>query len=168
MATRVVCVGGGYVALSIAAGLKKAVRRGEVELTFISKTNFHIWHGFIAEMLVGKIMPSQILSPARKIFAPGNVQVAVVERMDLDAQKIFTTRHPDGKPIEYEYDHLIIAIGSRQNTSAYPGLNEHAFKLKTWDDCFGLRNHLRKMFEQPALRRIPLVPRARTSALDLF
>ena len=38
-------------------------------------------------------------------------------------------------------------VGSGENLEAYPGLAEHAFRLKSFDDCFRLKNHVIEMLE---------------------
>ncbi len=53
--TRVVCLGGGWVAIYLARALRAAVRKGEVKLTVVSRDNYSTVHGLIAEMLTCKI-----------------------------------------------------------------------------------------------------------------
>ena len=60
---KIVIVGGGYAGLYAAKYISKSQLKKNVELTVISKENFHIWHGFIGEMLTGRILPTQLLSP---------------------------------------------------------------------------------------------------------
>ena len=60
-ATKVVCLGGGYVAMHLVKSMKKAINKGIVELTIIDKNNYHTFHGLIAEMLGGQLQPGQIL-----------------------------------------------------------------------------------------------------------
>ena len=49
--TRVVCIGGGYVPTFLVRALRGAIRRGQVELTVISRDNFHTFHGFVGIVL---------------------------------------------------------------------------------------------------------------------
>ena len=67
---RVVCLGGGWVAIYLARALRPAVRRGEVKLTVVSRDNYSTVHGLIAEMLTCKIQPQQINSSVREMIAP--------------------------------------------------------------------------------------------------
>ncbi len=41
----------------------------------------------------------------------------------------------------------MLCLGTADRTDAYPGLLEHAFKLREYRDCFALKNHLLSMFE---------------------
>ncbi len=146
-ATRVVCLGGGYVAIFLAKALRQAVRRGEVDLTIISRDNYHTFHGFVAEMLTGRIQPGQIISPARRIFRPARFHNAEIMGVDFDAQTVTTSRTLDGREYAVPYDHLVVALGSVDDLSRYAGIAEHALKLKTYADCFQVRNHLLTMLE---------------------
>lgn len=146
-ATRVVCLGGGYVAIFLARALRKAVRRGEIDLTVVSRDNHHTFHGCVAEMLTGRIQPGQIVSPARRIFRPAKFHNAEITDIDLDAQTVTTSRALDGREYTVPYDHLVVALGSVDDLSRYAGIAEHAFKLKTYAGCFQVRNHLLTMLE---------------------
>jgi NADH dehydrogenase len=145
--TRVLVLGGGYVAITLSRGLRRAIREGRVDVTVVSRENFHVFHGFVGEMVTGRVSPGNILSPVRRIFPPAKVHVGEIEAIDLDARLVTTSRHLDGARFELPYDELVLALGTVQNTEAYPGLAEHAFKLKTFADCFALKYHLLVMLE---------------------
>ena len=59
----VLVLGGGYVPITLTRELKRQVRRGEVDVTVVSRDNFHTFHGFIGEMITGRIGPTSMLSP---------------------------------------------------------------------------------------------------------
>ena len=146
-ARRVVILGGGYSALYACSRFRRAVKKGKIDLTVITKENFHIWHGFIGEMIAGKISPRSILTPARRVFRPAKVILGIIKMIDKEHKKIHFIRETDGFPTYVEYDDLIIGIGTRQNTESFPGLEQHGYKLKKWEHCFQLRNHIPRMFE---------------------
>ena len=107
----------------------------------------HVFHGFIAEMLAGRIQPQQICSPARRLFRPARFFNAEVERIDLEGQRVVTSRLLDGREYHLEYDHLVLALGSVDDLSRYPGIAAHTQRLKTYWDCFKARMHLLSMLE---------------------
>ncbi|HEX5474610.1 MAG TPA: FAD-dependent oxidoreductase [Vicinamibacterales bacterium] len=145
---RVVCLGGGFAAAGLARGLGPALRRGLVDLTVVSRDNFHTFHGFVGEMLGGRMQPEQIASPARRIFpAAAHFHNAVIEAIDVDARTVTTSRALDGRQYILSYDHLVIAIGSVDDLSRYPGIAEHALRLKTFWDCFKVRSHFLSVLE---------------------
>lgn len=153
--TRVLVLGGGYVAIHVCRALKRAIERGEVEVTVLSRENYHVWHGYVSEMITGRIGPGQILSPARRIFSPARIHVGEIESVDLVNKKVVTSRQLDGRQYELEYDQVVLALGTAENYDAYPGLAEHAFRLKAYDDCFRLKNHLLTMFEMADIESDP-------------
>jgi NADH dehydrogenase len=156
MPTRVVCLGGGHGALKVAKKLRPAIRRGLVDATFIDRDNFAVFHGFIHEMLCGKLQPSHIANPARRVFPPANFHNAEIEKIDLDAQTVTTSRALDGRQYVLPYDHLVLMLGSNDDLSRYAGTAEHAQKLKTYWDCFKCRNHIIGMMEMAAIETDPI------------
>jgi NADH:ubiquinone reductase (H+-translocating) len=144
---RVMCLGGGWTAIYLARSLKKAINRGDVELTIVSRDNFHTFHGFIAEMLTGKISPTNITSPSRRLFPPARFLNAEIKSVDVQQKTVTTSRLLDGKEMVMGYDHLVVALGSIDDLSRYPGIAQHALQLKTFADNFKVRNHLLAMLE---------------------
>jgi NADH dehydrogenase len=142
-----VVLGAGYVPLRICRRLRGPMKRGEVRVTVVGRENFQAFHGFIGEMITGRVSASHILSPVRRLFAPAVVHTAEIERIDLDRRRIVTSRHLDGSRIELTYDQLVICLGTEERLDVYPGLAEHAFRLKAYADDFRLRNHIIEMFE---------------------
>lgn len=143
----IVCLGGGYVAIYLTRALRSAVRRGQVRLTVIDRENFQCFHGLIPEMLTGKIQPTDVLSPARKLFAGATFINAESESVDVAGGKVTVSRLLDGRRQTLDYDHLVIAVGTLDNVGRFPGLAEHAFRLKAYSGCLAVRNHLINMLE---------------------
>lgn len=144
---RLVCLGSGWASMYCVRTMRRAIRRGEVDVTVIGRDNFHTFHGFIAEMLTGRIQPGQIVTPARRMFPPARFHNAEIETIDLERRIVTTSRYLDGKRYELPFDHLFVGLGSMDDLSRYPGLAEHALKLKTYWDCFKVRNHILAMLE---------------------
>lgn len=149
---RVLVLGGGYTAVHACKAMRAG---GDVDVTVVTRDNFLCAHGLISEMVTGRVMPGSILNPARRIFGRAHVHVGEIERIDLDDRRVHTTRHIDGARFELEYDEALLALGTSENLDAYPGLAEHAYKLKSFEDCFALRNHVIEMFELADIERDP-------------
>ncbi|HUG83478.1 MAG TPA: FAD-dependent oxidoreductase [Euzebya sp.] len=148
---RVVCVGGGYCALFLVRALRGAVRRGEIDLVIISRTNFHAFHGFVGEMLSGRIQPQAILSPARRVFHPARFMNAEVSAIDLEQRQVVISRLLDGREQVLDFDHLVVSVGVTDDVHGYPGLDEHALLLRDYRDAWHTRNHLLQMMEMAAI-----------------
>lgn len=143
---RVLCLGGGYAALGLQRGLRRALAR-DVELTVVDQNNFLTFHGIVPEMLTGKIQPGQIINASRRIFRRSRFLCARIEVIDVDRRTVTVSRSLDGQQYDLEYDHLVVALGSVDDLSRYSGIAEHAFKLKSYADCFRLRQHIVRMLE---------------------
>ncbi|HKU24843.1 MAG TPA: FAD-dependent oxidoreductase [Candidatus Sulfotelmatobacter sp.] len=153
--TRVVCLGGGWVAIYLARALRGAVRKGEVKLTVISRDNYSTVHGLIAEMLTCKIQPQQINSSVREMIKPAQLHNAEIESVDLSNRLVQTRRLLDGRAYTVPYDHLVAGLGSVEDFSRYAGIGEHTFPLKTFADCYRLRNHLVSVLETASIETDP-------------
>lgn len=153
--TRIVCLGGGWVAVHVVKSLRKAVQRGEVELTVVSRENYHTFHGLIPEMLVGRIQPQQLVTPGRWVFHPARFHNAEVKAIDHEAKRVVTSRAIDGRDYELEYDHAILALGALDDLSRFPGLAEHTLRIKTYWDCVKARSHLLSLLEMAEIEPDP-------------
>jgi NADH:ubiquinone reductase (H+-translocating) len=164
-APRVVVLGGGYVAVKLCHALRKPVAQRQIDLTVVSSSTHHVFHGFVGEMVTGRVSPTNILSPVRRLFAPAKVHVGEIQTVDLEARRAVVARGIDGQRTEISWDHVVLALGTEDRTDAYPGLEEHAFKLRAYADCFALKNHVIDMFE---LADVEVDPEERRRLLTFF
>jgi NADH dehydrogenase len=153
--TRVVCLGGGWVAIYLARALRPALKTGRFKLTVISRDNYSTVHGLIAEMLTCKIQPQQINSSVREMIAPAQLHNAEIQSVDLTNRYVHTRRLLDGRADRVPYDHLVVGVGSVEDFSRYAGIGEHTFPLKTFADCYRLRNHLVSVLETASIETDP-------------
>ena len=117
--TRIVCMGGGWAAVYLVKALRKSIKRGEIELTVVSRENYHTFHGFIPEMLVGRIQPQQLVTPARWVFKPAHFHNAEIQSNDIEARRIVTGGAIDGREYVLEYDHAVMAMGTVDDMSRF-------------------------------------------------
>ena len=64
-------------------------------------------------MVTGRILPSNILNPARRVFAPAQVHVGEIESIDIEAKQVVTRNRFDGTRSELEYDQAVVCIRQR-------------------------------------------------------
>ena len=152
-APRVVVLGGGYVAVKVCQALRRPIAQRRIDVTVVTASTHHVFHGFVGEMITGRISPGNILSPVRRLFAPAKVHVGEIQRVDLEGRRAVVARSIDGHRTEVGWDHVVVALGTEDRTDAYPGLDEHAFKLRAYSDCFALKNHIIDMFELADVER---------------
>ena len=67
---RVVILGGGYGGVYAALELQKAAKRGEIELSIISRENFFVFQPLLAEVISGSIEPLHVVNPIRRWSRP--------------------------------------------------------------------------------------------------
>ena len=143
----VVILGGGYGGVHAALELQGAAKRGEIELTLISRENFFLFQPMLAEVISGSIGPFNVVSPVRRLVPHANVHQAEIEHVDTEIRTV-AIRYPGHARLTYiRYDHLMFAVGSATDLSQFPGVGEHALPFKTLGDAFRLRNHLISMLE---------------------
>jgi NADH dehydrogenase len=156
----VLCLGGGYTGIYLARQLRSAVRAGRVRLTVVDVDNFQCFHGLIPDMITGKVQPTDTLSPSRRLFAPADFVNAEVETIDLAKRRVTVARLLDGRPLQMDYDHLVLALGSTEHLGRFPGLAEHSFRLRAYSGCLAVRNQFISMLELADMEPDP-VERAR-------
>ena len=155
----VVILGGGYGGVHAALELQPAAKRGEIELTLISRENFFLFQPMLAEVITGSISPLNVVSPIRRIVPHAHAHQAEVESVDTDSRTV-AIRYPGHARLTYiHYDHLIFAVGSASDLSQFPGVEEHALPFKTLGDAFRLRNHLISMLEAADVEEDPFYKR---------
>src|SRR5690349_10788772 len=106
---RVLILGGGFAAVGACRRMRRAIRRGELEATVVTRETSLLLHGVIAEMLTGRISAGTAANPARRVFRPAGVHFGEVESIDLEHRRVVVARSLDGARTELEYDHAVLA-----------------------------------------------------------
>ena len=138
-----------------ALGLQKAARRGQIELSLISRNNFFVYQPMLAEVVSGSIEPPHIMNPIRRLARFTNFYKAEIEAVDVEGRRV-VIRYPGHADFhDIQYDHLVIAVGSSTDLSRLPGMAEHAFPFRTLGDALFLRNHLISVLERAEVENDP-------------
>ena len=152
---RVVILGGGFAGLNTASHLEKLLGSEDVEITLVNRDNYSLFTPMLAEVAASGIEPSHIVNPIRAFLKRTTFREAIVERIDLDNQRV-ETRHPSSHaPVSLPYDRLVIALGAVTNYRNVPGVAENALALKTMADAQQVRDHVLSVLEQAALEEEP-------------
>jgi NADH dehydrogenase len=142
---RVVVVGAGFGGLQCARKL-----RGEpVDVLLIDAHNYHLFTPLLYQVASCLLNPGEIAAPLRKTFRGArNVHVrrGLVIDVDLDARRLTLD---DGAHIDF--DHLVLAAGSRTNFYGNDELGRHALGLKDLGEALQLRNHVLDCLERAAV-----------------
>ena len=159
-APRVVVLGGGYGGVYTALKLQKAAKRGEIELSLISRDNYFLSQPMLAEVVSGSIEPPHIVIPIRRLLPQASFHQAEIVSVETDSREVVINYGGDNTHFDrIPYDHLVIAVGSSVDLSNLTGMEEHAFPFKTLGDAFFLRNHLISILEQAEVESNPEIKR---------
>ncbi len=152
---KVLILGGGYGGVYAALKLKKAAKRGQIELSLVSQDNFFLYQPMLAEVVSGSIEPPHIINPIRRLLKHTKFHQAEIDAVDAESREV-AIRYPGGHAhySRIPYDHLVVAVGSSTDLSNLPGMAEHAFPFKTLGDAFALRNQLIGVLERAEVENV--------------
>jgi len=140
---KVVIVGGGFGGLWAA----RTLANQPVDVVVIDRNNYHTFLALLYQVAAAELTAEDIAYPVRSIFWKiPNIDfiLAHARRIDLQNHQIET----DGETISYDY--LILSNGSVTSTFGVPGVEEHAYFLKTLGEAVTLKNHIICCFEAAA------------------
>jgi NADH:ubiquinone reductase (H+-translocating) len=143
---RVVVVGAGFGGLNVA----RSLRRADVDTLVLDETNYHLFQPLLYQVATAGLSPADIAYPVRGVLRRvpnAEFRLGTVTGADFGRRVVRTA---DGA--EIGYDHLVLATGARSATFGVPGVEEHAFALKTLDDALRLRSHVLWQVERLAVR----------------
>src|SRR3990170_3105644 len=151
---RVVILGGGFGGVSTAQRLEQLFARDpHLEIALVSQSNYLLFTPMLAEVASSGLEAQHISAPVRAACLHTRFVRAEVEGVDT-ATQVVRVRASPSVPVEtLPYDHLVLALGSVPNFYGLPGLEEHAFTLKTLDDATRLRNHVIALLEHADVER---------------
>ncbi len=144
---KIVIIGGGFAGLQLA----KTLRKAEVKVVLVDKQNHHMFQPLFYQVASGRLEPSSISFPFRKIFQKSNnidFRMADIVKIIPEENKLLTTYDRS-----VAYDHLIIASGCRTNFFGNKEISENAFSMKTTQESIDIRNKILFSFEKEIFAR---------------
>ena len=147
--TRIVILGGGFGGISSAKRLEQILWRDpSLEITLVSQSNYLLFTPMLAEVAASALEPQHISCPVRASLPHTRFHRAEVEDIDSEAQVVRIRSGNSGEAEAIPYDHLVFALGSIPNYFGLPGMESHAFTLKSLQDATELRNHVISQLER--------------------
>ena len=139
---KIIVIGGGFAGLQFA---KKLNGSRSKKLVMIDKANHHMFQPLFYQVACGRIEPSNISFPFRKIFQRSkNIQFRMTEVKQIipSENKIITEDHV------FHYDKLVIATGCKTNFFGNQKMENLAFGMKNTQEAISIRNHVLLTFEK--------------------
>jgi NADH dehydrogenase len=130
----VVIAGAGYAGL---ASVRTLAREKNVRVVLINKHAYHLLQFQLHEAAVNKIDVDTLTLPIAEVL-PREVEFIKAPITGFD----FKTRSVHTDQGDFDYDRLIIALGSQPATFNIPGLSEQALMLKSAANARSIRGHL--------------------------
>jgi NADH dehydrogenase len=147
--TRIVILGGGFAGMYAAMELEKKIGADpNIQVTLVNRDNFFLFTPMLHEVAASDLELTAIVNPIHKLLKRVEFFCGGVDRIDLDQKRVTVSHGASHHSHELKYDHLVIAMGSVTNFYDLPGLQEHAFTMKSLGDAIHLRNHVIAMLEE--------------------
>lgn len=137
---KIIILGGGFAGLTLAKKLSKS----NFEITLIDRFNYHQFQPLFYQVATGRIEPSSISFPLRKIFQKKkniHIRITEVDGVDTRNQLVYTSIGA------FEYDRLVVATGCTTNFFGNEEIAKNAFPMKSTTEALALRNHILANFE---------------------
>src|SRR4029077_16492918 len=137
---RVIVVGGGAGGLELVTRLgNKLGRYKRADVTLIDKYRAHLWKPLLHEIGAGSmdLGVHEIDYLAQAHWHHFRYRIGELIGLDRRARAVHLAAHVDDEgqqvtqPRSFQYDTLVIAIGSQSNDFGTPGVREHALSLDT-------------------------------------
>ncbi len=162
---KIVVVGGGAAGLELATRLgRKLGKRGRAQITLIDATRTHVWKPLLHQVAAGTFDPDQhalgYLAHAR--WNHYRFRLGAMSDLDRVGRKVilaplYNDRGEELIPSRsFDYDYLVLAIGSVSNDFGIPGVKEHCLMLDTKSQANAFQQRLLEALIRANTQREPL------------
>ncbi|AAM25616.1 NADH dehydrogenase [Caldanaerobacter subterraneus subsp. tengcongensis MB4] len=149
---KIVIIGAGYGGLHAAKLLNKKLKNNpDIEVTLIDKKPYHTLLTDLHEVAGSRIEPDSVRIYLHKVFAGKRVNIILdeIEKIDHEKQQVI------GKKGAYQYDYLILGIGSEPCDFGIPGVFEYGFNVGSLEAAIRTREHIEEMFRKASVEKDP-------------
>jgi NADH:quinone reductase (non-electrogenic) len=161
---RVLILGGGFAGIYTALELERAASTEEgLDVTLVSRDNYFLFTPMLCEVISSQIDTSHAINPIRHMFRRTRFVEGEAISVDLQARSV-AVRYPNSEQEHYDFDHLVLAIGSSTGFFGMKDVQERALTAKTLGDAIYLRNWAIELLEIASVEKDP---QTRTELLTL-
>lgn len=147
MREKIVIIGGGFAGLKLARLLSN---RKDKKVILIDKVNHHMFQPLFYQLASGRIEPSNISFPFRKIFQRSknvSFRLTEVKKIIPEENKVICENGC------FHYDKLVIATGCKTNFFGNQEMEKYAYGMKTTQEAICIRNNILLTFEKLIIER---------------
>ncbi len=142
MKKTIVIAGGGYTGVLAAKKLERKLKKFDVKIVVIDRNNYHTMLTELHEVAAGRVEPSSIIIPFKKIFKNRKIEFLQDEIVSVDLS--FNTLNCKNQNVKFDY--LVVCTGSTPHFFGIPGAEKYCFKLWSYDDAVTINNRIRECF----------------------
>ena len=157
---KILILGGGFggvrCALDLEKKLKKNIQKGEAQITLIDRNSNHVFITALFEVASAASIKKDPFSvrlkktvciPYSDIFEKKNINFVEAEIVEVNIKDKFVKTQGSE---QFEFDYLVIALGSQSSDFGILGVKEYAYKFKTLEDALILNDRIEALITDRA------------------
>ncbi|MDO1605506.1 NAD(P)/FAD-dependent oxidoreductase [Lactobacillus sp. YT155] len=147
----ILIVGAGFAGIFTAKKLaRKFKRNSDVQITLIDKHSYFTYLTELHEVAANRVPEDAIQYDLQRLFSKQkNVHLITDKIIKVDqSNKLVIGEHDS-----YNFDYLIIGIGSEPNDFNTPGVKEFGFTLGSWEQAIEIKEHIISTIRKGAIEQ---------------
>ena len=136
---RVVILGAGFAGLTAARSLAK-----NCEVTLIDKNNFQTFLPLLYQVSTAGLAADHIAYPIRSALRKSDIKFRMGTPISIDHKN--KSIKIDSSEV-FNFDYLVVALGSVTNDFGIPGVSQHALGMKSVQEALHIRSTILRHFE---------------------
>lgn len=139
---RILILGAGYGGMMTASRLSKQLGYNDAEIVLVNKHDYHYQTTWLHEPAAGTLHHDRTRMRIESVIDTNKIKFlkdVVVEIKTAEKKVILESG-------EMEYDYLVIGLGSEPETFGIPGVEEHAFAIRSVNSVRHIREHIEYKF----------------------
>ncbi|MCG4281480.1 NAD(P)/FAD-dependent oxidoreductase [Lacticaseibacillus saniviri] len=149
----IVVIGAGFAGVYATKRLAKHYKKNkDITITLIDRHSYFTYMTELHEIAADRVEEDAIQYDLQRLFCRRkNVKLVTDTVTTIDRQnKQVVTEHG-----RYDYDYVMLGIGSEPNDFGTPGVKEHGFTLGSWESAIRLKEHVRDVIRRGATEHDP-------------
>src|SRR5690625_1546896 len=119
--TRILLLGGGYIGLYTALGLRKQMGRDEVEIAIVDPRSYMTYQPFLPEAAAGNLEPRHVVAPLRRELRGCTLITGSVSQIRHADRRVVVVPVEEGESYELSYDEPVVGLGAVARALPLPG-----------------------------------------------